>query len=67
MLTMMDEIFDRTYQQGRAELNAGIDRAIANVAGEFGKTFAVLHRLEWSAPWNAPKAAPRPTRDPNCA
>ena len=25
---MVDEIFDRSYQSGRAELNAGIDRAL---------------------------------------
>ncbi len=62
MRTMMDEIFDRNYQQGRAELNAGIDRAIATVAREFGKTLAVLHRIEWNAPWDAPKANTRRAR-----
>ena len=66
MLTMMDEIFDRTYQNGRADLNAGIDRAVATVAREFGKTMAVLHRIEWGAPWNPPKTNTRrvggPTR-----
>ncbi len=55
MLTMMDEIFDRTYQNGRADLHAGIDRAVGAVASEFGKTLAVLHRIEWSAPWDSPK------------
>ena len=52
---MMDEIFDRNYQQGRAGLNAGIDRAVATVIREFGKSFAALHRIEWSAPWAAPQ------------
>jgi len=27
---MVDEIFDRTYQSGRAEFNAGLDRGFAN-------------------------------------
>ncbi len=54
---MMDEIFDRTYQRGRADLNAGIDRAVTNVAREFGKSLAALHRIEWSAPWKSRKPA----------
>ncbi len=51
MVTMVDEIFDRHYQAGRAELNA----AILDLAGRFGKAFAnafkVLNRIEYSAPW----------------
>ena len=50
---MMDEIFDRTYQSGRAELNAGIDRAVHKVARSLGASLKALHRIEWSAPWNA--------------
>ena len=50
---MMDEIFDRTYQSGRADLNAGIDRAVQNVARTLGASLKALHRIEWSAPWNA--------------
>ncbi len=50
---MRDEIFDRTYQSGRAELNAGLDRAFNGIGGTIGKSLAVLHRIEWSAPWNA--------------
>ena len=64
---MMDEIFDRTYQRGRADLNAGIDRAVTNVAREFGKSLAALHRIEWSAPWAAPKAKVATARDVKCA
>ena len=48
---MMDEIFDRTYQAGRAELNAGIDRAVHRLVGTIGESFEVLHRIQWSAPW----------------
>ena len=50
---MVDEIFDRGYQAGRAELNAGIDRAFAAIGRELGKSFSVLHRIEWNAPWAA--------------
>lgn len=48
---MVDEIYDRNYQAGRAELNAGIDRAVHRLGGTLGKSLAVLHRIEWSAPW----------------
>ena len=50
---MMDEIFDRGYQAGRADLNAGIDRIFAAVGRELGKSFSALHRIEWNAPWAA--------------
>lgn len=52
---MMDEIFDRTYQAGRAELNAGLDRGFERIGNGIGSTIGkglkVLHRFEWSAPW----------------
>ena len=55
---MQDEIFDRTYQAGRAELNAGIDRAVASLGRTLSDSFKVLHRIEWSAPWQ--REAKRP-------
>ena len=52
---MVDEIFDRTYQAGRADLNAGIDRAVQRVDAGIGSTLSksleALHRFEWNAPW----------------
>ena len=36
MRTMRDEIFDRDYQAGRAELHAGIDRAVATIGRSLG-------------------------------
>ena len=48
---MMDEIFDRQYQAGRADLNAGLDRAFGTIGRELGKSLAAIHRFEWSAPW----------------
>ena len=50
---MNDELFDRDYQAGRAELNAGIDRAIAGIGRTLGDSLNVLHRIEWNAPWQA--------------
>lgn len=49
---MMDEIYDRQYQQGRSALNDGIDRLIAVIGTELGKSFAAVHRFEWRSPWN---------------
>ena len=50
---MIDELFDRTYQAGRAGLNADI----ANAAHTFGRAvrnaFAVLNRIEYQAPWTS--------------
>jgi hypothetical protein len=48
---MRDEIYDRDYQAGRAELHAGIDRLLAMLAKTFTDTSDALHRIEWSAPW----------------
>lgn len=48
---MIDEIFDRTYQSGRAELNAGIDRLADRIGKSAGEAFAALHRIEFDAPW----------------
>lgn len=50
---MRDEIFDRDYAAGRAELNAGIDRAIARIARSVGDSFTLLHDIQWNAPWHA--------------
>ena len=51
---MIDEIYDRQYQAGRADLHAGIDRAVAAVGRELGKSLKAVHRFEWSAPWARP-------------
>ena len=48
---MIDEIFDRQYQAGRNELNAGLDRAFSAIGREVRKSLAAVHRFEWSAPW----------------
>jgi hypothetical protein len=48
---MIDEIFDRTYQAGRADLNAGLDRLFKRIGQATDNAFRVLHRIEYSAPW----------------
>jgi hypothetical protein len=51
MPTMVDEIYDRNYQEGRAALNDGLDRLFAFIGSELGKSLDAVHRFEWSAPW----------------
>lgn len=48
---MMDEIYDRTYQSGRAELNDGIDHLVDRVSRTVATAFRVLNRIEFDAPW----------------
>ena len=48
---MVDEIFDRTYRSGRADLHDAIDRAIAFGLRSFAGGFARLNRIAWKAPW----------------
>ena len=50
---MVDEIFDRNYQQGRAEFHAGLSRAFGRIGSSVSNTLKALHRVEWSAPWAA--------------
>ena len=64
MVTMIDEIFDRTYQEGRADLHRGLDQLFGSIAREFGNSLKVLHDVQWSAPWAA-KA--RASKDVECA
>ena len=58
---MIDEMFDRGYQDARGNLNAGLADAFADAFGgvtqTIGDSLKVLHRMEWNAPW-----APRKRR-----
>ncbi len=63
MHTMIDEIFDRGYQAGRADFHAGIDRGLARLGRlprEIARGLKLLNRLQWSAPWAAKPADGRP-------
>jgi hypothetical protein len=65
MITMVDEIYDRMYQDGRAQLHASLDHLFGTIGREFGKSLKAVHEFEWSAPWAAkPKAA---SKDVGCA
>ena len=54
---MIDEIYDRHYQASRAQMNASLGTAFAQVAEAVGNSFKVLNRIEYSAPWNRPVGA----------
>lgn len=51
MITMIDEIYDRHYQDGRADLNAALITVLAGLGRAIGNAFAVLNRIEYSEPW----------------
>ena len=51
---MQDEMFDRTYQHGRAALNRDIAAASDRIASSFGEAMRTLNRIQWSAPWKQP-------------
>ena len=50
---MIDEIFDRQYRTGRAELNMTLLDAVRNLGKSVSDAFKVLNRIEYSAPWAA--------------
>lgn len=60
MITMIDEIFDRQYQAGRTELNAAIFGLGRRLTAAVGNAFAVLNRIEYSAPWTVVPKQVRP-------
>lgn len=51
MVTMVDEIYDRHYREARGELNSAILGGVARIGRAVGNAFAVLNRIEYSAPW----------------
>ena len=53
MVTMIDEIYDRHYQDGRSELNAALIGGAAKLRKAILNTFQVLNRIEYEAPWTA--------------
>lgn len=55
---MVDELYDRHYREGRAELNTAIGAMLVRLGKAAGNAFNVLNRIEYSAPWSArPKRA----------
>jgi hypothetical protein len=51
MITMVDEIYDRSYRDGRDALNTAILSAFSRFGHAVGNAFEVLNRIEFSAPW----------------
>ena len=48
---MIDQMFDRAYQQGRAEMNASLLNAARRMGTAIVNAFEVLNRIEYDAPW----------------
>ena len=58
MVTMIDELFDRSYRDGRARLNASLATGLSRLTETVMNAFDVLNRIEYQAPWTArPKRA----------
>ena len=51
MITMVDEIYDRSYRESRAALNAALLSVFSRFGHAVGNAFEVLNRIEYSAPW----------------
>ena len=51
---MIDQMFDRAYQQGRAELNSTLTAAFRRTGTAIANAFKVLNRIEYDAPWLRP-------------
>ena len=51
---MIDEIFDRHYQDGRKQMNDAIITGLAKFGRTVAEAFRVLNRIEYQAPWAAP-------------
>jgi hypothetical protein len=49
---MVDDMFDRAYQEARTAMNGGIDRSLTQLARTVADGLKALHRIEWSAPWD---------------
>jgi len=57
---MFDEIFDRTYQQTRNDMNRSIDGAIVNLWRTVMNAFGALQKIQYSSPWvPTPRRIPR--------
>lgn len=49
---MVDELFDRQNQAGRANLNKGIEALVGWLRDAIAPVFTAMHRIEWDAPWD---------------
>lgn len=51
MVTMVDEIFDRHYREGRNALNAALEHGFGRLAHAVRNAFEVLVNIEYHEPW----------------
>jgi len=51
MITMIDEIYDRHYREGHAEMNAAAARGLSRLGHAIHDAFEVLVGIEYSEPW----------------
>lgn len=59
MVTMIDEIFDRQFQDGRKQMNDAIVAGLASFGRAVAQAFKVLNRIEYQAPWATPATRAR--------
>ena len=48
---MIDQLFDRQYQSGRAQLNSALLNGFRGLTVATRNAFEVLNRIEYAAPW----------------
>jgi hypothetical protein len=53
MVTMIDEIYDRHYGEGRGELNAAAAQGLGRIGRAVHDVFEVLVGIEYAAPWTS--------------
>ncbi len=56
---MVDEIYDRSFQAGRAALIASIRAVAGRIRNAIAPALSAVHHFEWDAPWSVgggPKA-----------
>ena len=51
MITMVDEIYDRDYQAGRADLNEALVGFARKVRSTIAPALSAAYHFEWDAPW----------------
>ena len=51
MLTMIDQLYDRSYQSARAQMNIDTAKQIRLLFLSVGAAFRALNRIEYAAPW----------------
>ena len=51
MVTMIDEIYDRHYREGRDQLNAAVAQGLGRFSRAIQDAFEVLVGIEYSEPW----------------